>query len=112
MKSFKLLIVLFALLFAGNTYATEGVSSNPNGTSIKVNRSEASSSSANTKFVFTKKLNFFQKFFKALGFKVNFKVNKLNTANIPSAPSIPIDGGLSILLLGAAGLGIRKLRKA
>jgi len=41
---------------------------------------------------------------------VNHQVNDFN-ASAPSSPSVPIDGGLGILLIGGIGFGASRLRK-
>jgi len=58
-----------------------------------------------------KKVGFFSNFFNSFKRKKKYKKKKYKKKKYPKHTSVPLDGGLSILLLGAAVFGVRKLRE-
>lgn len=100
-KQLKIITIMLALVFSGSMYAgTNDISKN--------NRQEISRSS---------KKSDVEKFFQNIIDFFKNKKSKGNNGHIrsvkhdgPTTDSIPLDGGLSILLLGAAAFGVKKLR--
>ena len=128
MKLFKLITVLLIISFSNVTYAGDGLwgensfgssnstSSNSNAhNSISNNRfgtSNASSNEANSTITYKKENKGIKKILnKIFGIKFKSKTSKIKKGDLSHDPSsVPVDGELGLLLLGAAAFGYKKLR--
>ena len=101
LKHARMLILVLSLIFSGSSmYATSSSSSGSNySQNYKVKKTFYSS-----KAKILSRLKNKSFFFKL---KKSFLAGK---KPVSSTPAIPLDGGLSILLLGAAAFGAKKLR--
>lgn len=100
----KLCSTLALVLISGSMYAGGGIWSNDDSKNTKSNNSSKFSNNKNS---FIKKNSFKDKKSKKF---VKGKHGGVKKGGKHNPKSVPLDGGLSILLLGAAAFGVKKLR--